>query len=142
MAKYWILEKRPFLGCVILASAEREGLSQKQVDNILEEFSNFGNIAETTKAQANHAVDFEVPLYRAREEITNVRIIFCALISPKPVPARCARCISQILSLGLMRLFASDWIYCRQYQGILMISQLTHDELIGKSLVSLQFQGR
>jgi len=128
MAKYWILEKRPFLGCVILASAEREGLSQKQVDNILEEFSNFGNIAETTKAQANHAVDFEVPLYRAREEITNVRIIFCALISPKPVPARCARCISQILSLGLMRLFASDWIYCRQYQGILMISH--------------QFQGR
>lgn len=43
--------------------ADREGITQQQVTNILTESTNFGNLAENCKALANHAADFEIPLY-------------------------------------------------------------------------------
>lgn len=44
--------------------AEVVSLSQKTIDNKIEEISNFGNLAKNTKTLANHEdSDFQIPLY-------------------------------------------------------------------------------
>jgi hypothetical protein len=43
--------------------AEREGMTREGVRDILANLGDFGKLAENAKAYANHAVDFEVPLY-------------------------------------------------------------------------------
>jgi hypothetical protein len=46
--------------------AEKENLSQREVSNVIAEFSNFGKFAETSKFAALHQVDFEIPVYNER----------------------------------------------------------------------------
>ena len=43
-----------------------------------EKLSDFGNLAENAKAQANHAVDFEMPLYNVWKQQEKTRGCFLA----------------------------------------------------------------
>jgi hypothetical protein len=43
--------------------AERENYDQANVSRLIEEFMQIGNLAETHKAAAAHAIDFDIPLY-------------------------------------------------------------------------------
>ena len=43
--------------------ADAEGLSQQAVAKITDDFTTFGNLAESSKAEANHATDFTPPIY-------------------------------------------------------------------------------
>lgn len=55
--------------------AEREGMTQEGVRDVLAKLSDFGNLAENAKAVANHATDFEPPIYniwKQREQTKGV----------------------------------------------------------------------
>lgn len=43
--------------------AEKENIEQRQVSNLIGEFSNLGRLAESAKADASHATDFTPPIY-------------------------------------------------------------------------------